>query len=126
MVAIADSGAVIREDEIYSLSEFLRRTGWSKYALASAKERGLKVVYHGGRGIVRGADYHEFVNRLAEMDLPTPGRKPQLVLETASQVVGRAMAPSVQRCRHREVDQDADADNETDQLISESAQSAAD
>ena len=52
---------VIDADQVYSLGEFRRRTGMGVWALRSARKRGLKVRYTGGRGFVCGQDFLEFL-----------------------------------------------------------------
>ncbi|MDA0808208.1 MAG: hypothetical protein O2945_08900 [Planctomycetota bacterium] len=47
---------VIHPDDVYRLDEFLNRMQWGKHAWQTARRRGLKPCYAGGRAYVRGAD----------------------------------------------------------------------
>ncbi len=51
----------IRVDESYSLTEFKRRTGMSKYSVRRARAQGLAVKRIGNRAFVTGADWLRFL-----------------------------------------------------------------
>lgn len=58
----------IRADESYSLPEFKRRTGMSKYSLRRARSQGLAVKRIGNRAFITGQDWLAFLaNRPAEV-----------------------------------------------------------
>jgi hypothetical protein len=55
--------APIRVDEAYSLAEFLRRVGWRRGALSTARREGLRVVTAGGLSYVLGSDWIRFLDQ---------------------------------------------------------------
>jgi hypothetical protein len=61
----APSAGPIESGSTYSLRDFKLRTGWSNHALRTAKRNGLKVVVAGGMGFVRGADFADYIEKLA-------------------------------------------------------------
>jgi hypothetical protein len=52
---------VIERDVVYTRDEFLRRVGWAKLALRSARKAGLRTIEFNRRTYVRGADFFEFL-----------------------------------------------------------------
>ena len=56
----------IRNDVSYPLSEFKRRTGLSKAALAALQRRGLRTIKVSRRKYVRGADWDAFLSQQSE------------------------------------------------------------
>lgn len=53
----------------YPLSTFQERAGIGKHALRTLKRQGLRIIHPGGergRGFVRGTDFLELLNRLAQ------------------------------------------------------------
>ncbi len=65
----------VRADAVYDLATFRRLTGWGRRALRTARERGLKIKYAANRGYISGAEYHRYIETLAESEW-TKGRKP--------------------------------------------------
>lgn len=59
------SGA-IRAGEAYDVAEFLRRVGWKRSALRSARANGLRVILAGGRGYILGDDWLSYLRQLAD------------------------------------------------------------
>jgi len=62
MSATAATG-VIHSSESYSREEFLRRTGIGAWAFRTARRNGLRTAKVGNRTFVRGADWHEYLQR---------------------------------------------------------------
>ena len=60
------SSGVIREGELYTLTEFKRRLAIQNAAWYGLKEQGLRTVRAGSRTYVLGADALRFFERLAE------------------------------------------------------------
>lgn len=56
---------VILSEATYPLAEFQKLSGLGEAALREARRRGLVVTAIGRRRFVRGADFYEFVGRLA-------------------------------------------------------------
>mgnify|MGYP007106921330 CR=1 FL=1 len=57
---------VIHPDDVYRLDEFLNRIQWGKHAWQTARGRGLKPCYAGGRVYVRGADLIRHLDALQD------------------------------------------------------------
>jgi hypothetical protein len=55
--------------ECYRLDEFRRRMGLGDLAFREVRRRGLRVVKIGKRVYVRGKDWMDFVDRVAEGQL---------------------------------------------------------
>lgn len=53
----------IRGGEVYSLPEFMKRTGMGVAAMRSARRRGLKVHRNGKRSWIFGADFIAFIEQ---------------------------------------------------------------
>ncbi len=53
----------IDPSRVYRLDEFMKLVGWGRWAMRTARADGLKVIYRGGRGFVRGADFVEFLTQ---------------------------------------------------------------
>lgn len=56
---------VVRVDEIYSLAEFMRRTGIGVWGMREARKAGLKTIKVGTRKFVKGADWITFLDQQA-------------------------------------------------------------
>lgn len=52
---------VVRQDDLYTLTEFKRRVGLSDGALRKARRSGLRVSYAHRRGYVLGRDWIDYV-----------------------------------------------------------------
>lgn len=66
----ADQGrpGVIKAGAVYTLPEFMGRTGFSKSAMREARRKGLKVRRIGKRGFVLGKDAIEFIEACGKVD----------------------------------------------------------
>lgn len=53
----------IERGVVYPLGDFQTRVGWGRHAMRAARRRGLRVRYEGGRGFVRGDDFHDYLTR---------------------------------------------------------------
>lgn len=53
----------IRIDEVYTLTEFCRRTGLGRNGVRAARKRGLPVSQCGRNRYVAGADWAEFLRK---------------------------------------------------------------
>lgn len=53
--------APIENGTVYPLSEFERRSGLGRHAMAQARRKGLKVCRTNGRAYVRGEDFIQFL-----------------------------------------------------------------
>src|ERR1700687_1838702 len=56
-----ESRGVIRLDELYALTEFKRRLGFTSATLRSARRGGLRVYYKHKHGYVYGRDWIDYV-----------------------------------------------------------------
>lgn len=56
----------IRRGEVYPLAELRRRLGIEQSTIKTLKELGLPVIRIGRIGVVRGSDFCELVDRLAD------------------------------------------------------------
>ena len=56
-----NTGLPIRIDEVYTLTDFKRRTGLGKAGVRAARRRGLPVHQCGRNRYVSGADWAEFL-----------------------------------------------------------------
>lgn len=57
---------IIEPGVLYGLDEFSARTGMKRFALRSARRRGLPVLYVGNRAFIDGGDAIEFFRRDAK------------------------------------------------------------
>lgn len=71
---------VIHPGDVYRLDEFLNRMQWGKHAWQTARRRGLKPCYAGGRAYVRGADLIRHLDALQD-DQPEVDPKAQAGLQ---------------------------------------------
>ena len=67
---VRESTGVISKDEAYTVAEFRRRAGLGDYAFREVRRAGLRVVAVGKKRFVRGADWLEFLSRMAAEDTP--------------------------------------------------------
>ena len=51
----------------YPLREFQRRAGLGRYALTQMRQQGLRIIRTGGRAFVLGADFEQFLGRVATL-----------------------------------------------------------
>lgn len=58
--------APIRADESYDQHEFCDRVGWGRGALTQVRRDGLKAVLAGGRLMIVGRWFLEYLDRLAQ------------------------------------------------------------
>ena len=56
---------VIRPDELYTIEEFVARTGLGETWRRRARRTGLQILYLNGRGFIWGGDFIDFVLRMA-------------------------------------------------------------
>lgn len=56
----------ILNDASYPLPVFQKLVGLNKYAMRSAKKRGLKTRFIGNRTYVRGCDWNDFLGTIEE------------------------------------------------------------
>jgi hypothetical protein len=56
-----NAGLPIRVDEVYTLTDFKKRTGLGKAGVRAARRRGLPVHQCGRNRYVSGADWAEFL-----------------------------------------------------------------
>jgi hypothetical protein len=59
-----ESGTIER-GKVYSLPEFMRRTGLRVWAVRTARRNGLVVRYVGHRGYVDGSDWARYLEQAA-------------------------------------------------------------
>ena len=57
---------VIEPQNIYTLREFQARSGLGETALRTARRAGLRVVRFKNRSYVRGQDFLEFLDKVAQ------------------------------------------------------------
>lgn len=65
MASAKPTGGAIRIDESYPLPDFMRINGFGRKTLASARRNGLRVVRVGRNSYVLGADWHDYLRKLA-------------------------------------------------------------
>lgn len=58
--------AVIECGKSYRLPEFRKISGMGEKAVREAKAKGLRIVYVGKTGWIRGDDFHAFLAKIAE------------------------------------------------------------
>lgn len=60
------TAGVISCGEVYTLREFQARSGLGEAALRTARRAGLRVVRFKNRSYVRGQDFLEFLDKVAQ------------------------------------------------------------
>ena len=64
----SDIAGVIHRDEMYTLTEFKRRTNLKDAALRSARRSGLRVLRNGSHAYVLGRDWIDFILQSSDRD----------------------------------------------------------
>ncbi|MBW3600833.1 MAG: hypothetical protein KY475_26650 [Planctomycetes bacterium] len=70
MAATADAPSEIFPEVLYPLPRFMAITGLKKTGLRAARRRGLRILYYGRRGYIRGADWIRHVEETATESRP--------------------------------------------------------
>lgn len=65
---VAASPGVISRGEVYQLPEFLRRVGWGRNAMRSARRAGLRVIRTNGRVYVAADDAIAYLRSRADLN----------------------------------------------------------
>lgn len=63
---------VVRADEVYTVREFRRRAWLTDYSYREARRAGLVVIRFGRKCYVRGADWIDFLDRIAKGEITAP------------------------------------------------------
>jgi len=62
------SPGTIEPNILYTLEEAKQRTGWGAAAFRTARRRGLRVLYQGRRGFVKGSDLIRHIEEHEEVE----------------------------------------------------------
>ena len=65
MASAKPTGAAIRDDEVYTISDFMLRTGLGVKSIRKAQREGLEVRRVGRRSYVAGKSWSEYLGKTA-------------------------------------------------------------
>jgi hypothetical protein len=87
--ASTSAGEPIRDGEIYTLAQFMRRAGIGRHAYRAMRQRGLRTTSVGNRVFVTGADFARFLKSLPAQPreaMPASGSAEQQAAQMAADI----------------------------------------
>ncbi len=63
---------VIRADEVYTVSEFRKRSGLGDFAFRKVRQSGLRIVDVGKKRFILGTDWIKYLNEIGKDVAATP------------------------------------------------------